>query len=88
MAILPLMSTLAIIPAIAIAGNLLRQVFLKDPKVPPEVWHWLPLLGSTVEYGMDPYKFFFRCRAQVRSPYPHFFIHVGLFQQDFNSCLP
>lgn len=33
---------------------------------PPLVFHWIPFLGSTVSYGMDPYKFFFACREKVR----------------------
>lgn len=28
------------------------------------VFHWFPFIGSTVSYGMDPYKFFFDCRAK------------------------
>ena len=30
------------------------------------VFHWLPVIGSTVIYGIDPFKFFFDCQAKVR----------------------
>jgi sterol 14-demethylase len=29
------------------------------------VFHWFPVIGNTVTYGMDPYRFFFECRAKV-----------------------
>jgi sterol 14alpha-demethylase len=48
-----------------ITFNVLRQIFLEDPTRPPEVFHWLPLIGSTIQYGKDPYAFFFKCRAKV-----------------------
>src|ERR1700761_2192664 len=48
--------------AVSIITNLLKQLFHRDPHKPPVVWHWVPLIGNTVEYGQDPYKFFFRCR--------------------------
>lgn len=46
-----------------VASQLLR-VRTKSSE-PPLVFHWVPFIGSTVTYGMDPYKFFFRCREQV-----------------------
>lgn len=52
--------------AIAILWNLFRQIFLKNPHEPPLVFHWLPIIGSTVTYGMDPLKFFAQCQAKVR----------------------
>lgn len=30
----------------------------------PLVFHWIPWVGSAVEYGMDPYAFFEKCRKQ------------------------
>ena len=48
-----------------IAINILRQVFFVDLSKPPIVFHWLPLVGSTISYGMDPYKFFSFCREKV-----------------------
>ena len=59
--------------AIAILWNLIRQIFLKNLHEPPVVFHWLPIIGSTVTYGIDPLKFFAKCQAKVRyfaSPTP------------------
>lgn len=51
--------------------NMLRQKLFADPNKPPVVLHWFPFIGSTTEYGMDPYKFFFDCQAKVSaSSYP------------------
>jgi sterol 14-demethylase len=63
-------------PVVAVAGfvsfillavvlNMLKQLLLKKPNEPPVVFHWLPVLGSTVTYGMDPYAFFFRNQKKV-----------------------
>jgi len=53
---------------IAITLNVLRQLLLKNPNEPPVVFHWVPFFGSTIVYGIDPYKFFFNCREKVRKP--------------------
>lgn len=45
--------------------NVLRQILFKNPNEPPLVFHWFPFVGSTISYGMDPYKFFFSCREKV-----------------------
>lgn len=47
--------------------NVLKQILLRNPNEPPLVFHWLPIIGSTVTYGIDPYKFFFACREKVSS---------------------
>lgn len=44
--------------------NFLRQALRRNPHEPPVVFHWVPLIGSTVTYGIDPYKFFFACREK------------------------
>lgn len=31
---------------------------------PPVVFHWIPFLGSTITYGIDPYNFFFENRRK------------------------
>ncbi|PNS17809.1 hypothetical protein CAC42_3204 [Sphaceloma murrayae] len=31
---------------------------------PPLVFHWVPFIGSTVTYGIDPFRFFFDCRQK------------------------
>lgn len=45
--------------------NVLRQLLIKTPNEPPVVFHWVPFIGSTITYGIDPYKFFFSCREKV-----------------------
>ena len=50
---------------LSVVLNVLNQVLFKNPNEPPVVFHWLPIIGSTISYGIDPYKFFFECRAKV-----------------------
>lgn len=50
---------------IAVLLNVLSQILVKDPNEPPLVFHWVPFIGSTVTYGIDPYEFFFSCREKV-----------------------
>lgn len=52
--------------SMSIVVNVLQQILFKNPHEPPVVFHWFPFVGSTISYGMDPYKFFFDCRAKVR----------------------
>lgn len=49
---------------IAVALNVLKQLLFKNPNEPPIVFHYFPLLGSTVLYGIDPFKFFFACKEK------------------------
>jgi sterol 14-demethylase len=51
--------------ALAVVLNVLNQVLFKNPNEPPVVFHWLPIIGSTISYGIEPYRFFFECRAKV-----------------------
>jgi hypothetical protein len=53
---------------LSVVLNALSQVLFKNPNEPPMVFHLFPVIGSTVTYGMDPYGFFFKCRARVRYP--------------------
>ena len=48
-----------------------QQTLFKNPNEPPVVFHWLPVIGSTVTYGIDPFRFFFDCQAKVCG-YMHF----------------
>lgn len=57
---------LASLVAVSVVLNVLRQLLFKNPNEPPVVFHWFPFIGSTVIYGIDPYKFFFNCQAKVR----------------------
>lgn len=50
---------------LAVILNVLQQLLWRDPRAPPMVFHWFPVIGSTITYGMDPYKFFFENKAKV-----------------------
>ena len=50
---------------VAVVFNVLDQLLIRNPNEPPLVFHWVPFIGSTVTYGIDPYRFFFRCREKV-----------------------
>ena len=50
--------------------NVLSQLLFRNPNEPPVVFHWVPFIGSTITYGIDPYKFFFNCRQKVFQPFP------------------
>ncbi|KAH8900463.1 cytochrome P450 [Thozetella sp. PMI_491] len=56
--------TLVFISLVSVVQNVIRQVYFADPHRPPVVFHLVPWVGSTVRYGMDPYKFFFECQAK------------------------
>lgn len=71
-----LATTVVYLVLISIIINILKQLFYRNPNRPPVVWHWLPLIGSTVEYGQDPYKFFLRCQKQVSSAFECGTIHL------------
>lgn len=53
--------------ALSVVLNVLSQLLWKNKNEPPVVFHWFPIIGSTITYGMDPYPFFFKCRAKVCS---------------------
>ncbi|KAI9042214.1 cytochrome P450 [Aspergillus affinis] len=55
---------LIILLAASVVLNVLRQVLFRNSREPPVVFHWFPFIGSTISYGMEPYKFFFECRAK------------------------
>jgi sterol 14alpha-demethylase len=57
-----------VVLAAAILLNSLAQLLFKDLNEPPVVFHWVPFLGSTISYGIDPYKFFFSCQEKVSRP--------------------
>jgi len=52
------------LPHLSAAADPLTQLLPRDPSLPPLVFSYVPVLGSAVTYGMDPYKFFADCRAQ------------------------
>ncbi|TIB12264.1 hypothetical protein E3P92_02651 [Wallemia ichthyophaga] len=50
---------------LAIVVNVLSQLPpFKSRNSPPLVFHMVPFIGSTISYGMDPYKFMFTNRAK------------------------
>lgn len=56
---------------LSVVLNVAKQILFKNPNEPPMVFHLFPLIGSTVEYGMDPPSFFRKMRAKVwRLPLP------------------
>ena len=49
---------------LAIVLNILHQLVFRDPNEPPLVFHLVPFIGSTIVYGIDPFKFFFSSREK------------------------
>ena len=47
--------------------NVISQILFKRRNEPPVVFHWFPIIGCTVTYGIDPFKFFFDCQKKVQS---------------------
>ncbi|KAL5529922.1 ERG11_1 [Sanghuangporus sanghuang] len=43
---------------------LFQLLFPGDPTHPPVVFHWLPIIGSAIEYGNDPIAFFRKCQEK------------------------
>ncbi|KAK9893592.1 cytochrome P450 [Cystobasidium minutum MCA 4210] len=51
--------------AISVVVNVVLQLLpLRSKNAPPMVFHYFPVIGSTVTYGMDPYKFMFDNRKK------------------------
>ncbi|KZF23575.1 Cyp51A [Xylona heveae TC161] len=58
-------SVYAAVGVLVLVGlNLTRQVFFQNKSEPPLVFHWIPFLGNTISYGLDPYAFFSSCRQK------------------------
>ena len=55
-------------PLVNFTQLILQKLIPRDPSLPPQVFHWLPFIGSAIQYGNDPINFFFRCREKVCSP--------------------
>ena len=49
---------------LSVVFNVLRQILFKNPNEPPVVFHWFPIIGSTITYGMDPPRWFHAMRAK------------------------
>ncbi|KAG6841440.1 hypothetical protein C0991_011110 [Blastosporella zonata] len=53
------------IPIIAIVLNVVWQLIgPRKATDPPVIFHWLPYVGSAIQYGNDPMNFFFACREK------------------------
>jgi sterol 14-demethylase len=50
---------------VIVAVNLLQQALPRKKQEPPTVFHLLPFIGNAVSYGIDPIKFFKKCRTKV-----------------------
>ena len=48
----------------------LQSVDKSNESKPPLVFHYFPIIGSTISYGKDPMKFFEECKQKVRVIYP------------------
>ena len=57
--------TIVSIGIAAVIGNVVRQICLKSSNVPPMVFHWFPIIGHSVSYGIDPFRFFRECQRKV-----------------------
>ncbi|KAG6900602.1 hypothetical protein C0993_007825 [Termitomyces sp. T159_Od127] len=58
--------TLLNIPVIAVVLNVLWQLIVpRRATDPPVIFHWLPYVGSAIQYGNDPMSFFFSCREKA-----------------------
>ncbi|KAG1789006.1 cytochrome P450 [Suillus plorans] len=52
-------------PIIIFVLNILKQLVVpQDPSLPPEVFHWIPFIGSFIAYSDDPLNFLFECREK------------------------
>jgi sterol 14alpha-demethylase len=49
---------------IVVTINVLQQLLFRNPNEPPLVFHWFPVIGSTLTYGIDPPRFFKANRAK------------------------
>jgi sterol 14-demethylase len=59
------LSAVAIFVTLSILINVASQLLVRrNSSDPPVVFHWVPIIGSTITYGIDPYKFFFSCREK------------------------
>ena len=60
-----LIGGLILVIIVIVVLNVLSQLLFKNSNEPPLVFHWIPFFGSTIIYGIDPYRFFFSCREKV-----------------------
>lgn len=59
--------------SLSVLVNALSQCVAKsNENNPPLVFHYFPIIGSTISYGKDPMKFFNECKQKVRDCPPVF----------------
>jgi sterol 14-demethylase len=63
--VIKLVWTLATCIVLSVLWNIFSQLVFKNSNEPPIVFHWVPVIGSTIDYGIDPFKFFKKCQAKV-----------------------
>jgi hypothetical protein len=51
--------------SLVVVLNVLKQLLIKNANQPPVVFHWFPLIGSSITYGIDPIPFFKSCQDKV-----------------------
>ncbi|KFY86101.1 hypothetical protein V500_07870 [Pseudogymnoascus sp. VKM F-4518 (FW-2643)] len=49
---------------VTVVLNITRQLCFYNKNEPPVVFHWVPFLGNTITYGMEPYIFFEAARKK------------------------
>jgi sterol 14-demethylase len=66
---LPVIAQVILIPTVFIifyiARHIIQQLYFANESEPPVVFSWLPLIGSTIEYGIDPYQFYAKYQKKV-----------------------
>lgn len=62
------------------------QIAPRDPTKPPLVFHYVPVLGCAVSYGMDPMGFLDDCRAKVRAATFPSAVHHDAEGTAWDSC--
>jgi sterol 14-demethylase len=78
----PVWAQILIIPialiALSIARHIIQQLLFPNKDEPPLVFSWLPLIGSTIDYGVDPYKFYFKYQKEVSTVFFLTFHTIGI----------
>lgn len=75
--------------ALSVFVHIAKQLLFKNPKEPPMVFSWFPVVGSTVTYGMDPPRFFKENREKYGDIYTFILlgkkttVYVGTQGNDF-----
>jgi sterol 14-demethylase len=66
---IPLFIQILIVPvafiALSIVRHIVQQLVFPNKGEPPLVFSWFPLVGSTIEYGTDPFAFYFKYQKKV-----------------------